>query len=128
MNLLLDTCTFLWYVTSDDSLSATASGLISDPNNVSYVSIATIWEMAIKSKTGKLEIYAPFAQFIDAALLSNSFRIRSISVAHLKRVAVLPLVHRDPFDRLLAAQSLVEDLPIITNDRTFDAYHVQRVW
>ncbi len=128
MNLLIDTCTFLWYVTDDDSLSATASVLISDPNSVSYVSIATIWEIAIKSRTGKLEIPSPFAQFIDTALLNNSFRIRNISISHLKRVADLPLFHRDPFDRLLIAQSQVEGLPIITNDAAFDHYHVRRIW
>ena len=128
MNLLLDTCTFLWYVTGDNSLSATASVLISDPNNTSYVSIATIWEMAIKSRTGKLEIPSPFAQFIDTALLSNSFRIRNISISHLKRVADLPLIHRDPFDRLLIAQSQVEGLPVITNDAAFNRYQVQRIW
>lgn len=128
MNLLLDTCTFLWYVTDDDSLSVTAGLLIADPNNTSYVSVATIWEMAIKSRTGKLEIPSPFAQFIDTALLSNSFRIRNINISRLKRVALLPLIHRDPFDRLLIAQSLAEDLPIITNDTVFDACQVQRVW
>lgn len=128
MNLLLDTCTFLWYVTDDDSLSVTAGLLIADPNNTAYVSVATIWEMAIKSRTGKLEIPSPFAQFIDTALLSNNFRIRNINISHLKRVALLPLMHRDPFDRLLIAQSLAEDLPIITNDTVFDAYQVQRIW
>ena len=84
--------------------------------------------MAIKSRIGELKIPFPFAQFIDEALLSNSFRIRNISFARLKRVADLPLIHRDPFDRLLIAQSLVENLPIITNDRLFDAYQVQRTW
>lgn len=128
MNLLLDTCTFLWYVTGDNSLSATVSVLISDPNNTSYVSIATIWEMAIKSRTGKLEISSPFAQFIDTALLSNSFRIRNINISHLKRVAALPLIHRDPFDRLLIAQSQVEGLPVITNDAAFNRYQVERIW
>ena len=128
MNLLLDTCAFLWYVTDDDSLSVTAGLLIADPNNTSYVSVATIWEMAIKSRTGKLEIPSPLAQFIDTALLNNNFRIRNISISHLKQVAALPLVHRDPFDRLLIAQSLAEDLPIITNDAVFDAFHVQRIW
>ena len=128
MRLLLDTCTFLWYVAGGDSLSANAGALISNPSNISFVSIASIWEMAIKSRTGKLEIPTPFAQFIDTALLNNSFIIRNISIPHLKQVADLPLIHRDPFDRLLIAQSLAENLPIITNDAVFDQYQVQRMW
>ena len=109
-------------------MSANAGALISNPSNISFVSIASIWEMAIKSRTGKLEIPTPFAQFIDTALLNNSFIIRNISFPHLKQVADLPLFHRDPFDRLLIAQSLAENLPIITNDAVFDQYQVQRIW
>ena len=126
MNLLLDTCTILWYVTASSSLSTNAKALIADPENQSHV-LASIWEMAIKSKTGKLEIPMPFGEFIDETLLRNNITILVIA-SHLKRVAELPLMHRDPFDRLLIAQSQVEDLPIITSDIAFDSYPIQRIW
>lgn len=129
MNCLLDTSAFLWYVSAHKDLSSQAKTIIADSNNSVYLSLASIWEIAIKFRAGKLELApSPFSAWIDHELASNSFRLLDIKVLHLKRVAELPLAHRDPFDRLLIAQSLVEDLPIITNDRTFDTYQVQRIW
>ena len=129
MNCLLDTSAFLWYVSAHKDLSTQAKTIIADSNNSVYLSLASIWEIAIKFRAGKLELVPPpFSVWIDHELASNSFRLLDINVLHLKRVAELPLNHRDPFDRLLIAQSQVEDMPVITNDAAFDSYAVQRLW
>ena len=129
MSYLLDTSSLLWFVSGDSRLSASASNLLRDADSVIYLSVASIWELAIKSNLGRgLELPQPFPIFIDQALEIERFRLLNITVSHLKRVADLPLFHRDPFDRLLIAQSLVENIPVISNDRAFDAYQIQRVW
>ena len=96
MKYLLDTSTFLWYVTANNNLSANARELIRHPANKSDVSLTSVWEMAIKSKTGKLDIPLPFAEYIDIALLKNSFQASRHSIGSLKQVADMPLMHRDP--------------------------------
>ena len=103
--------------------------LLQDSRNALFLSVASIWEVAIKANLGRgLELNDPFAEFIDEQLSGNSFVLLNIRIAHLKSVAVLPTYHRDPFDRMIIAQSLVENIPIITSDRVFDNYPVQRVW
>ncbi|MCY4021249.1 MAG: type II toxin-antitoxin system VapC family toxin [Chloroflexi bacterium] len=129
MNYLLDTSSFLWFVNNDVKLSADAKVLLEDPGSDIHLSLASIWELAIKANLRRgLELRRPFPVFIDEELQTNRFRLLNINISHLKRIALLPLIHRDPFDRLLIAQSLAEDLPIITNDTVFDAYQVQRIW
>lgn len=128
MNFLLDTSTFLWFVTNDNTLSAGTRTLLESPRNGIYVSVASLWEIAIKCNLGKLDIALPFSHFIDRGLAGNRLRLLDIKISHLKRIAELPLIHRDPFDRLIIVQSLEEGLPVITNDVTFDDYAVQRIW
>ena len=129
MNYLLDASSFLWFVNNDNRLSAGAAECIVDAANEIYLSLASIWEIAIKAKLGRgLELRRPFPEFIDHHLNTNQFRILGIRVSHLKRVHDLPLYHRDPFDRLLIAQSQVENIPVITSDAAFDLYSVERVW
>lgn len=129
MNYLLDTSSFLWFVYDDERLSTAAVELLEDSRNAIFLSLASIWEIAIKANLGRgLLLRQPFPGFVDEQLNSNRFQLLNISISHLKLVAELPLLHRDPFDRLLIAQSLAEDLPIITNDAAFDHYPVQRVW
>ena len=129
MNYLLDTSTFLWYVNNERELSVVAKNLTSDSNMTMYLSLASIWELAIKANLGRgLVMHEPFPTFIDGQLRTNRFQLLGISVAHLKAVYDLPLHHRDPFDRLLIAQSQVENIPVITNDAAFDAYDIQRFW
>ena len=114
MNYLLDTSSFLWFVYADKRLSAAAVELLEDSSNAIYLSLASIWEIAIKVNLGRgLELRQPFPQFIDDQLNRNRFQLLNINISHLKRVADLPLVHRDPFDRLIIAQSQVEGLPVI---------------
>ena len=129
MNFLLDTSSFLWFVHDDRRLSASAADLIESSSNEIYLSLASIWEIAIKVNLRRgLALRRPFPEFIDYQLNSNRFELLEIKVAHLKRVSDLPLHHRDPFDRLLIAQSQVENIPVITSDAAFESYDIQRVW
>jgi PIN domain nuclease of toxin-antitoxin system len=128
MNLLLDTHTFLWFIADSDRLSQKARALIEDESNRVYLSAASLWEIAIKVSLGKLNLSEPFETFIPEQLDVNSVELLGISVSHASRVASLPFHHRDPFDRLLAAQALTEDIPIISGDEVLDAYGVTRVW
>ena len=129
MSYLLDTASFLWFVYDDRKLSNVASSLISDADTTTYLSIVSIWELAIKANLGRgLVLHEPFPDFIDGELRTNRFELLEINIAHLKLVADLPYHHRDPFDRLLIAQSQVENIPVIISDATFDRYAIQRLW
>lgn len=128
MTYLLDTHTFLWFITDDVQLSKNAKQLIEDSDQALYLSIASIWELAIKVSVGKLAIPAPFDAFVVGQLRENNIGLLEIKVAHTGRVATLPFHHRDPFDRLIIAQALSEHWPIIGKDAVFDAYGVQRLW
>ena len=128
MRLLLDTHAFLWFVAGDFTLSAHARSLIEDEGNDKLVSIVSLWEIAVKTSLGKLPLAKPFEQFIPEQLTRNGFQVLALTVAHTAKVAALPLHHRDPFDRMLVAQSLVENLPLLSSDETLNAYGIQRLW
>ena len=128
MRVLLDTHTFIWFIMDDPALSPQAAKFIEDPNNEVMVSIAVAWEIAIKMSLEKLTMKAPFDQLFPAQLERNNFSLLSIEFSHLARITALPWHHRDPFDRLMIAQSLVEDMPILSRDSNFDAYAVERLW
>ena len=129
MSYLLDTSSFLWFVYDDTQLSDVGKSLISDPGTTKYLSLASIWELAIKANLGRgLVLHEPFPKFIDGQLRTNQFQLLRINISHLKRVHEWPLHHRDPFDRLLIAQSQVENIPVITSDAAFVSYEIQRVW
>ncbi len=128
MNLLLDTQALLWFVLDDSRLSETARESIVAADGIVYVSPASLWEVAIKISLGKYVLPMPFAAFWDDQLLANDFTLLPISVAHTARVAELPYHHRDPFDRLIIAQSLVEMIPVVSSDELFADYGVERIW
>jgi PIN domain nuclease of toxin-antitoxin system len=131
MRLLLDTHTFLWFINGDAQLSTTARNLIQDEANTSYISAASLWEMAIKISLGKLAIQEPFATFIPEQIQRNGFIELGIAISHTAHVSALPFPladHRDPFDRLLIAQATVEQMAIVSRASKFDAYGVQRLW
>lgn len=128
MRYLIDTHTFLWYVLDDSRLSRAAATLISHQTSQVYVSIASLWEIAIKHSLGKLKLTHPFHDFISEQISVNAFTILPIVFGHLVAVAQLPFHHRDPFDRLLIAQAQAEMLPLISADACFDRYAVQRCW
>ena len=129
MRYLLDTSVFLWYVSEHPKLGSHLISIIGDRRNTVHLSIVSIWEAAIKFNVGKLDLVTPpFSAWIDRELAANSFDLLEITIPHLKQYADLPLHHRDPFDRLLIAQSIVEDIPVLSGDASFDHYPVQRVW
>jgi PIN domain nuclease of toxin-antitoxin system len=128
MRLLIDTHTFLWFVTNDSKLSDYALNLIENDANEVLLSTLSLWEIAIKFSIGKLILHQPFQEFIDEEMQTNNIQLLSLETSHIKKVANLPLHHRDPFDRMLIAQSMVEELPIISVDTVFDAYGVVRLW
>lgn len=128
MRLLLDTHTFIWFVTDSPRLSSTAKILIEDEYNEKLLSIASVWEMAIKHSIGKLSFELPFMTFIERQMQQNSMSLLNIQLSHLVAVANLPLHHRDPFDRLIIAQGMIEQIPIVGADEIFDSYPIRRSW
>ncbi len=128
MRVLLDTHTFIWFVESNPRISAKAVKLIEDKHTEALLSLASIWEMAIKISTGKLQFSQPLDLFVPRQMQLNGIARLAIAPDHAYAVARLPFHHRDPFDRLLAAQSLVENIPLISADPLFDPYGVNRIW
>ena len=128
MRLLLDTHIFLWFINGDRQLNTRSRTIIEDDTNEKLISIANVWEIAIKVSTGKLKITPNFEQGVFLQIELNAFEILPIATAHLAEVARLPFHHRDPFDRLLIAQSKAENIPLISADGAFDAYGIQRLW
>ena len=128
MRHLLDTHTFLWFVLNDPQLSQKALGIINDPANDILVSPAIYWELAIKVGLGKLNLYSAYDDFMYRGIVGNDFEILPIEPRHTSILTTLPLHHRDPFDRLLIAQALVEAVPIVSADAQLDDYLVKRLW
>lgn len=128
MRLLLDTHALLWYSTNNPQLSTKAVGVISDGLNEVFVSAATPWELAIKVSIGKYPLNAPFETFIRKAIHGNRFSLLPIELSHAAQLSTLPYHHRDPFDRMMIAQAIVEGLLVVSCDKLFDAYPIQRIW
>lgn len=128
MNILLDTHAFLWFVWDDARLSQTAKDTITDPNNRKLVSVASVWEIAIKVSLQKLDLGMPYLPFMRSQLAINLFEILSLTLEHGDEISRLPFHHRDPFDRLMIAQSMWEQIPIVSADLAFDAYSIKRIW
>lgn len=110
------------------ALSNEALELIEAEGNEAILSAASLWEIAIKYSIGKLNLRQPFTDFIEQQIEINDFQLLKIEVPHISIVSNLPLHHRDPFDRMLIAQSITEGLPIISADTAFDAYGITRLW
>ena len=128
MRILLDTHAFLWFVLGDAKLSRQARTAIESSANEKFVSPASYWEIAIKISAGKYTLPQPYEQFIQKAIDDNGFAILPIMPQHTAALTNLPFHYRDPFDRLLIAQAMVEQMPIISNDAVFEAYPVTRIW
>jgi PIN domain nuclease of toxin-antitoxin system len=123
---LLDTHTFLWFVMGNPRITAKLRAQIEDNEN--FVSIVSVWEIAIKYGIGKLSLQLSFDDFIDQQIAPNGIQLLDIKLEHLKVVAALPLHHRDPFDRLIIAQAMAEDIVLISADSVFSLYPVQIMW
>ncbi len=128
MKFLLDTHSFLWFIEGHTKLSSTARTLIEEQTNQPFLSIASIWEMAIKISMGKLHLTQPIELHVPYHLQANGIKLLGIDIAHVALVATLPYHHRDPFDRLLIAQAMHERIPIVGIDTAFDDYDVRRLW
>ena len=128
MNLLLDTHSLLWFLNEDPHLVPNAKALIEDSLNRKFVSMATSWEIAIKVGLKKLDLGEPVSTFLPRELLVNKFDLLHIELVHALHVEKLPRHHRDPFDRLLVAQSVIEKIAIVSSDEKFDSYGVVRLW
>jgi PIN domain nuclease of toxin-antitoxin system len=128
MRVLLDTHAFLWAITGDSRLSPLAQRLFLDSRNVLLLSAASIWEIAIKVRIGKLPLPQPSARYLGEQLSRNAIEVLPVEASHALRLFELPDIHRDPFDRLLVAQCQVEGLPLVTGDAHLRQYAVETLW
>lgn len=128
MKLLLDTHAFIWFAYDSPALPSKTKDMLEDEETELLLSIASVWEMAIKASIGKLTLPARASDFVANQTQKDDINLLAITLPHLNQVEALPFHHRDPFDRLLVAQSLVEDLAIVSIDATFDSYGINRIW
>ncbi len=127
MNYLIDTHALIWFLNGDNNLSDKAKMAIEDNEAINFISIASLWEIAIKISLGKLEPKTPFAK-LSEQITNNGFQILPITFEDTLLLSSLPFHHRDPFDRILISQSFNNNLTIISKDRYFDAYQVALIW
>src|SRR5271165_4734245 len=128
MHVLLDTHALLWWLSDDPALPQSVRKVIAETKNVAYVSAASAWEIATKVRLGKLPTAVDLISDFAGVLERERFQMLAVSVEHAVRAGLLPGPHKDPFDRMLIAQAQAENLPLITNERAFEAYGVRRLW
>jgi PIN domain nuclease of toxin-antitoxin system len=128
MRVLLDTHAFLWFITDDRRLSSRPREIMEDPENDLLLSIASLWEIAIKTSLGKLTLARPFDELMPHELAGNAIEILPIRLDHLTTLTSLPFHHRDPFDRLIVAQAVVEEMPVLSGDSAFSSYPARLLW
>ena len=128
MQLLLDTNALLWWLSGDDALSSAARTAIADEDNGIFISPASIWEIATKHRTGKLPGVAAVIADLDRVIADQGFIGLPINLRHGQVAGTLPGPHRDPFDRMLIAQAMLENLVLVSNEQPFDVYGVTRLW
>jgi PIN domain nuclease of toxin-antitoxin system len=127
MKALLDTHTFLWAITEDSRLSPRARQVFT-ANSSLWLSVVSVWEILIKVRTGKLTLPEPTGPYLVKELTKNQIEILPLNLDHVLRIEKMQLHHRDPFDRVLIAQSLEESLPIVTSNPQFEKYPVELIW
>ncbi len=128
MRVLLDTHAFLWWLLDDPRLSYTSRRVVTEPANEVLVSAATGYEITLKAGIGRLRLPDEAAHYVSSRLASEGFERLAIGLDHAIRAGGLPLHHRDPWDRILVAQSQLEDLPIVTADPLIGRYDVETIW
>jgi len=128
VRLLLDTHAFLWMLQAPEKLSAKVVQAHNDEANTLFVSVASLWEIQIKTATGKLELSIPLAQIVREQLQGDRFQLLDIQARHVVALDELPRHHGDPFDRMMIAQARVESLPLVSVDRVFEHYPVEIFW
>ena len=125
---LLDTHTLIWWVDNSDRIPSKVKKILSSTENICYFSLASSWEMSIKSSIGKLKLSVSVCNYVVQHLSLNDFKQLDITLNHATAVEKLPFHHRDPFDRLLLAQAIEEKLVILSADKIFDRYDIKRIW
>jgi PIN domain nuclease of toxin-antitoxin system len=128
VRVLLDTHTFIWFNLNDARLGENARRTISSPATDVLISPASYWEIAIKIRIGKFAITTPYESFWQKGIDDNQFFILPIELRHTGQLLSMPFHHKDPFDRLLVAQALMERIPLVSGDKKLDAYGIQRIW
>lgn len=128
VRVLLDTHAFIWWMANDRKLSVAANRAIGDPEGEVFVSAATVWEITTKHRLGKLQIDPQIAADVEGAIKRQNFLGLPVTLRHAQTAGALPGPHSDPFDRMLIAQALREELTMISNETPFDAYGVARLW
>lgn len=128
MRLLIDIHGLIWYVDQDHLLSPTAHAAITNPAHDLLLSSGTLWEIAIKVGVRKLTLSQPYRPWIEKASADLGLSVLNITVEHAEAQAGLPMHHKDPFDRLLVAQSVIENVPLVSADAHFDPYGISRLW
>jgi PIN domain nuclease of toxin-antitoxin system len=128
MQYLIDTQIFIWLMEQSPSLNPKVMPILNNPDSDLRLSIASIWEIGIKCGIGKLTFPEPLEETLQHQLELNRIELLPITFTHALRVRQLPLYHRDPFDRLIIAQALAENLPVVSSDGNFDRYGIERIW
>jgi len=123
MNILLDTHTLIWFLQGNDQLGDRNRLMLEDPENFKFLSIASIWEMALKINSGKLTIIRPLPYFVP-----KEIELIHIKLDHIYQLEKLPFHHKDPFDRLIISTGIIENLTIMSVDENFDKYNVNLIW
>ncbi len=127
MAFLLDTHTFLWFINGDKKLPKNIRSVIDNIDNKCYLSIASLWEIAIKMRVNKLELDFGFSGLLSQ-IIDNNFELLDINFKHLLELTSLELHHRDPFDRIIIAQAIEENFTIITKDGNLKLYNIKVLW
>jgi len=128
MRMLIDTQALIWYVDQDHLLTPVAHTAITDPANDLLLSAATVWELAIKVGQRKLSLSLPYRQWMDKAIADLGLILLPVTIEYADRQTALPAHHKDPFDRLIIAQALVEGIRVVSSDAVFDNYGLTRLW
>lgn len=130
MRVLLDTHAFLWWINQHQRLSPKARDAIADSNTDTFISVVNVWEIVIKAKIGRFKMAGDLASFLNRQITINYFQILPVELTHALKVYDLAdhPGHKDPFDRLLVAQALAEDMALISNDEHLDHYGIERIW
>ena len=128
MKLLLDTHVLIWSAENPTKLSERVTNLLNDTSNSWVISIASIWEMQIKIQTGKLTLDLPLHELIEIQQQFNELQLLQIKSSHIYALRDLPNHHRDPFDRMLITQAIIENMPLISIDKVFESYSVAKIW
>jgi len=128
VRVLLDTHTFLWWTSGGSRISDRARGLIEDPEVEVLLSVASAWEISIKSARGRLQLPVPAERFVPDRLRRHRMSVLDVALPHALRAGALPEIHADPFDRMLVAQAQIEGLPILTADPAIARYEVETIW